>query len=88
MASVNPEAGEVLEPASKRRKLSPPISEATISINDNTAVKTTPTDNGRSSEVMRPSQSKREAEVGILCFVNESNPGFTGILKQRLVTRT
>jgi len=30
-------------------------------------------------------QPEREAQVGILCFVNINNPGFSGILKQRYV---
>lgn len=30
-------------------------------------------------------QPEREKECGILHFVNESNPGFTGVLKQRYV---
>jgi hypothetical protein len=31
-------------------------------------------------------QPEREYQVGILCFVNNSNPGFSGTLKQRYVS--
>ena len=31
-------------------------------------------------------QPERESQVGILCFVNNSNPGFSGTLKQRYVS--
>jgi hypothetical protein len=31
-------------------------------------------------------QPERESQVGILCFVNDANPGFSGTLKQRCVS--
>jgi len=31
-------------------------------------------------------QPERESQVGILCFVNDANPGFSGTLKQRYVS--
>jgi len=30
-------------------------------------------------------QPERETQVGVLCFVNAENPGFSGTLKQRYV---
>jgi hypothetical protein len=81
MASAVYEPQELLEPARKRQKLSPPSPHSGHVVNN--------TVNNSMSEAQTMalntmiSQRDREAQAGILCFVNESNPGFSGILKQR-----
>ncbi|TVY34387.1 Multisubstrate pseudouridine synthase [Lachnellula occidentalis] len=72
------------EPPRKRQKLSP-----TPTPTPNTT--TTTTDGKKANMDHKPSRldvvgetsDGKEAEVGILHFVNASNPGFSGVLKQR-----
>lgn len=82
----NPVGEAAQEPPRKRQKLSP---TPTPTSNTNTVT----TDDNKSKMDSKPTRldtvgeisDGREAEVGILHFVNTSNPGFSGILKQRYV---
>ncbi len=82
MASVVSGPQELLEPARKRQKLSPPLSQHLAQV-ANYAVINTMSEAQKIAHDAMMSQRDREAQAGILCFVNESNPGFSGILKQR-----
>ena len=78
-----------VEPPRKRQRLSPPLPPSTSSNTttipkeekmeqmDDTVKQTVMSDTGF--------QPEREAQVGILHFVNSENLGFTGTLKQRYV---
>ncbi|TVY50580.1 Multisubstrate pseudouridine synthase 7 [Lachnellula cervina] len=76
-----------VEPPRKRQKLSPTPNPNTTT----TTTTTTTTDDNKPTMDHRPSKldvvgetsDGKEAEVGILHFVNASNPGFSGVLKQR-----
>ncbi|KAI9744129.1 MAG: hypothetical protein M1818_002281 [Claussenomyces sp. TS43310] len=78
-----------LEPARKRQRLSQPSPSRTTSASFSEARRNSPTDTTVSSPSPNFIQStsseemEREAKAGILQFVNETNPGFSGILKQR-----
>jgi tRNA pseudouridine13 synthase len=84
MASVVPRPEELLEPARKRQKLSSPTHLSAHVANDIAVNSMSEAQTIAHNAMM--SQRDREAQAGILCFVNESNPGFSGILKQRYVT--
>lgn len=87
------------EPAAKRQKLtsgadlsstvsnSPTantVTSTTASLTgDASASKTTTNKMSVYGDVSIVFQPEKEAEHGILCFVSPSNPGFSGILKQR-----
>jgi tRNA pseudouridine13 synthase len=81
MASVVSESHDLLEPARKRQKLSPPPPQPVHAAN--TFVSKTMSEAQAMAHNLMLAQREREAQAGILCFVNESNPGFCGILKQR-----
>jgi hypothetical protein len=85
MASVISEPQELLEPACKRQKLSPQPSQHSAHVANNVVINSMSETQAMAHNAMM-SQRDREARAGILCFVNESNPGFSGILKQRYVT--
>lgn len=87
MASVVSAAEEVSEPSPKRRKLSTPTTTKHPTLVENPIVSKTMPESQNMAQGSMGSQLNREDQVGILCFVNESNPGFSGILKQRCVTR-
>lgn len=86
MTSPKLEEAGSQEPASKRQRLSPEISSSTMAPSlkssegavDNMVIYTTNADVTNAT-----SQGDKEASVGILRFVNEKDPGFSGILKQR-----
>jgi hypothetical protein len=82
MASVISGPEELLEPARKRQKLSPPPSQYSAHVTNN-IVSNAMSEAHTTAHNAMMSQREREAQAGILCFVNESNPGFSGILKQR-----
>ena len=67
------------EPPRKRQKLSP---TPTSNTDDNKAKMDS---KASRLDVIGETSDGREAEVGILHFVNASNPGFSGVLKQRYV---
>lgn len=81
MASSNPD-DVVSEPPPKRQKMSP-----SSTINTTQPDKDVKMDDRKTQLVVLDSgfQYEREAQVGILHFVNLSNPGFSGTLKQRYV---
>src|SRR5271163_3815462 len=90
MASAN--AQDVpAEPPRKRQKLSPPPSTsrtpATKTQQSGKQVATIETQMTQTRVVVSDNgfQPEREAQVGILHFVNGTNPGFSGTLKQRYV---
>jgi hypothetical protein len=77
------------EPPKKRQRLSSPLSINTASASkqvatscemDNTIKQTVVSDSGF--------QPERDAQVGILHFVNSEKQGFSGTLKQRYVFNT
>lgn len=85
MASLKNSEKEVMGPPPKRQKLAtgqPSIVNQTKPRKDakmdDRLTRLAPVDNGF--------QPEREAEVGILYYVNPSNPGFSGTLKQRYVS--
>ncbi len=82
MASADSTGGEMLEPARKRQKLSPSISSTHYAPLKSTVTQAM-AEARQTAEATMVSQLNREAQTGILCFVNETNPGFSGILKQR-----
>jgi hypothetical protein len=84
MASVVSGTPDLLEPARKRQKLSPPT-PGPSAYEANNVVTNTLSEAQAIAHSLMMSQREREAQAGILCFVNESNPGFSGILKQRCV---
>ncbi|TVY32760.1 Multisubstrate pseudouridine synthase [Lachnellula subtilissima] len=68
-------------PPRKRQKLSPnPNTNSTTTTDDN---KTNMDHRSSKLDVVGETSDGKEAEVGILHFVNASNPGFSGVLKQR-----
>jgi tRNA pseudouridine13 synthase len=90
MASSNSQDVVDSEPPRKRQRLSPPPppftsstttqeAESKIAKMDDTIKQAVVSDTGF--------QPEREAQVGILHFVNSENIGFTGTLKQRYVLR-
>ncbi|RDW70150.1 hypothetical protein BP5796_08547 [Coleophoma crateriformis] len=87
MASLSP-SNDLDERPSKRIKASPTQLPSSSSTDCNTAnitsglAKMDP-ENPKPNDKSGGFQPEREAEVGILCFVNSTNPGFSGILKQR-----
>jgi hypothetical protein len=85
MASPNPQY--VVEPPRKRPRLSPQPSSSNTTTTQHTANQGATMDGTIKQTVMSDNgfQPEREAQVGILHFVNASNPGFSGILKQRYV---
>lgn len=87
---TSPDLTPVDEPPPKRQKVDSPHASTQqapdfttpklaqgLTVKDVTHTQTVMSDTGF--------QPDREAEVGILHFVNSSNVGFTGILKQRYV---
>ena len=85
MASLKSHNGEI-EPPHKRQKLAPsphPPSIDTIITQDKPAAKM----DNRATKMIAATdtgfQPEREFEVGVMHFVNASNPGFSGTLKQR-----
>lgn len=82
MASVVSGPEELLEPARKRQKLSPPLSQHSAHVTNNIMSNAMSEAQTMAHNAMM-SQCDREAQAGILYYVNESNPGFSGILKQR-----
>jgi hypothetical protein len=84
MASVVSGPEELLQPARKRQKLSPPQSQHSAHVQHNIVINSMSEAQTMAHNTMM-SQRDRETQAGILCFVNESNPGFSGILKQRYV---
>ncbi|TVY17982.1 Multisubstrate pseudouridine synthase 7 [Lachnellula arida] len=75
------EAAAGVEPPRKRQKLSPtPNTNTTTTTDDN---KTNMDHRPSKLDVVGETSDGKEAEVGILHFVNASNPGFSGVLKQR-----
>jgi tRNA pseudouridine13 synthase len=85
MASSNPN-DVVSGPPPKRQKMSPATSST---INTTQPDKDVKMDDRKTQLVVSDNgfQPEREAEVGILHFVNLSNPGFSGTLKQRCVLK-
>lgn len=81
MASSNPE-DVVSGPPPKRQKMSP-----SSTINTTQPDKDVKMDDRKTQLVVSDNgfQFEREAQAGILHFVNLSNPGFSGTLKQRYV---
>lgn len=90
MASSNSQ-DVVAEPPRKRQKLSPPPSTATTTTTKNVAGEQTVEAMNEPKTQMQivvsdnGFQPEREQAVGILHFVNATNPGFSGTLKQRYV---
>lgn len=82
MASVLSGPEELLEPARKRQKLAAFPSQHSTYVGNNTVTNSMSEAQTIAHGAMM-SQREREAQAGILCFVNVSNPGFSGILKQR-----
>lgn len=76
-----------VEPPRKRQKLSPTPNPNTTITTTTTTDDNKPTMDHRPSklDVVGETSDGKEAEVGILHFVNASNPGFSGVLKQRYV---
>jgi hypothetical protein len=85
VAVVDVQVADELEPPRKRARLSPSTNSPStntiqqppkdVMIMEPYTVQTVMSDSGF--------QPEREFQVGILHFVNSSNPGFTGTLKQR-----
>lgn len=85
---ASPIAGESMEPPRKRQRLSP---SPTSILSTTTATNHEPPED--ETAAIAPALNMittpvgfhglREHSVGILHFVNEQNPGFEGILKQR-----
>jgi hypothetical protein len=90
MASPNFE-NEAAGPPTKRQKISaetPSIVNTTQPVTTTQPGKDVKMDDRKThlAVVDNGFQPEREAEVGILHFVNTSNPGFSGTLKQRYVS--
>jgi hypothetical protein len=81
MASSNPNDNVVSGPPAKRQKMSP------STVNTTQPDKDVKMDDRKTQLVVSDNgfQFEREAQVGVLHFVNLSNPGFAGTLKQRYV---
>jgi hypothetical protein len=94
------ENGESIQSPRKRQKLEPSSPTTTSqlldtpqlnTINSDSALNNNPDIAMENSEqkqqdpVSNSSQPDREAEAGILHYVNKSNPGFQGVLKHRYV---
>jgi tRNA pseudouridine13 synthase len=87
MASSNSQ-DVVAEPPRKRQKLSPPPSTTTTKhVADEQTVEAMNEPETQMQIVVSDNgfQPEREQAVGILHFVNATNPGFSGTLKQRYV---
>ena len=84
-ASAVSSAGNVVEPARKRQKLSPYSSQPTSDTTHDTALSKTMAHNMPSDDSAFKAQLEKEVDSGILFFVNPSDTGFTGVLKQRYV---
>ena len=84
MASPNPPDNVVSEPPRKRQKISPPPSFSTTATAQSSK-SVTKMDDSRTQNAVSDNgfQPEREIACGILHFVNSSNPGFSGTLKQR-----
>ena len=77
------------EPPRKRQRLSPPPPPpSTTSTTQQPAKNVDKMEDQRTKLIVSDNgfQPERETEVGILHFVNTSNPGFSGTLKQRYVS--
>jgi hypothetical protein len=90
MASLDLE-NEAAGPPTKRQKISaeaPSIINTTQPVGTPKSGKDVKMDDRKTHLVVVDNgfQPEREAEVGILHFVNTSNPGFSGTLKQRYVS--
>lgn len=74
-------------PPRKRQRLSPPTPPSTSSNTTTTSKQVAKINDTIKQTVMSDTgfQPEREAQVGILHFVNSENLGFTGTLKQRYV---
>lgn len=86
MASLEPPGVNMGPPRKRQRILSPSLTNSTTSTQmslEGTAAKSC----GHNRTVMSDTgfQPDREAQVGIIHFVNSANVGFTGTLKQRYV---
>lgn len=57
----------------------------TSTLNNDSATKMENSEGKQQDPVRNTSQPDREAEAGILHYVNKSNPGFQGVLKHRYV---
>lgn len=84
MASLVSESQDLPEPARKRQKRSPSPVQPSANVTSNTVIGLMSGAQEMALNLMI-SQRERESQAGILCYVNESNPGFSGILKQRYV---
>jgi len=97
MASSNAPDGEA-EPPRKRQRITPPSTSPSTSAaqpqlqgpidekKTGSSVTSAPNMEIRGPAAMNGFEPGKEAAVGILCFVNDSNPGFVGTLKQRYVS--
>ena len=54
-------------------------------LNNNSDIAMENSDQKQQDPTSNASEPEREAEAGILHYVNKSNPGFQGVLKQRYV---
>jgi hypothetical protein len=80
MANVVHGIGEVIEPPRKRQKLSP--STADVECKDVNLISDSQLEAHKATIA---EQIQRETQLGIVCYVNDSQVGFVGIFKQRQV---
>jgi tRNA pseudouridine13 synthase len=85
MASVDFSAEEVRGPPRKRQKVASTSPNPGSQTPHDAALSKTMAHNVWMDNPAFNAQLDREARSGILCFVNPSNTGFTGVLKQRSV---
>jgi tRNA pseudouridine13 synthase len=86
MDKPNFENGEE-EPPTKKQKISPSTS-IPASVTTSQPTKPLKMDDKKTFLVAIDNgfQPERETQVGVLCFVNTENPGFSGTLKHRYVS--
>jgi hypothetical protein len=87
---ASPVAARMEDSPRKRQKLSPPppapSAHVTEPPSENTTVAMEDYQDHSAANAQR--DLGREESVGIRCFVNQTNKGFSGILKQRQVKNT